>query len=135
MTLKLAEVWGFFAWVFAVCMLAGVVRVYRRFERERLSMFEIFGELFVSGFIGVMTFLLCVAFGVITLPPADVARASLVSFICGIAAHSSTRMLALYDHAVAKRVGNILGDGGDKKATNSTETEQGDKSNEPDKPQ
>lgn len=69
MTLKLVEVWGFFAWVFAVCMLAGVVRVYRRFERERLSIFEILGELFISGFIGLMTFLLCVAVGVITLPP------------------------------------------------------------------
>lgn len=131
MTLKLVEVWGFFAWVFAVCMLAGVVRVYRRFERERLSIFEILGELFISGFIGLMTFLLCVAVGVITLPPADVARASMVSFICGIAAHSSTRMLALYDHAVAKKLGNILGDGSEKiqapaTRADSTESSNGD---------
>jgi hypothetical protein len=104
------DLWGFFAWVFAVCMMAGAVSVYQRYNKQRLSLLAIFGEIFVSGFVGVMTFLLCVAFGLITLPPADISRASMASFLCAIAAHSSTRMLALYDHAVARRLGNILGD-------------------------
>lgn len=114
MKLNLADVWGFFAWVFVVCTLAGAVSVYQRYGKKKLSIFEIFGELFVSGFVGLMTFLLTVAVGLITLPPADVARASMVSFVCGIAAHSSTRMLALYDRAVAKRFGNILGESPEK---------------------
>ena len=110
MKLNLADVWGFFAWVFAVCTLAGAVSIYQRYSKEKPSIFEVCGELFVSGFVGLMTFLLCVSVGLITLPPPDVARASMVSFLCGIAAHSSTRMLALYDYAVTRRLGKILGE-------------------------
>ena len=110
MMINFYDLWGFFAWVFSVCMVAGAVSVYQRYNKRRMSLLAIFGEIFVSGFVGVMTFLLCVAFGLITLPPADIARASMASFLCAIAAHSSTRMLALYDHAVARRFGNILGE-------------------------
>ena len=109
MNVKLADVWGFFAWVFAVCTLAGAVNVYQRYGRTKLSIFEICGEMFISGFVGLMTFLLCLSIGIITLPPEDVARASMVSFLCGISAHSATRMLALYDYAVTRRISKILG--------------------------
>lgn len=109
MNIKLADVWGFFVWVFVVCTLAGAVSVYQRFGKIRMSIFEICGEMFISGFVGLMTFLLCVSVGIITLPPQDIARASMVSFLCGISAHSATRMLALYDFAVNRRFGKILG--------------------------
>ena len=109
MKIKFEDVWGFFVWVFLVCTLAGAVSVFQRFRKVKMSMLEIFGEIFVSGFVGLMTFLLCISIGIITLPPQDIARASMVSFLCGIAAHSATRMLALYDFAVNRRFSKILG--------------------------
>jgi drug/metabolite transporter (DMT)-like permease len=114
---KLAEIWGLFAWVFGVCMLAGAVSVYRRRKLERFSTFEVVGEICVSGFAGLMTFLGCIAVGVTQVPPQDLARACMVAFVCGIAAHASARILALYDKAVERRMSMVLGESAEGGAT------------------
>jgi drug/metabolite transporter (DMT)-like permease len=106
---NLSETWPLFAWVLGVCMLAGATSVYRRHRNERFSTFEVFGEICVSGFAGLMTFMACLAFKLMTIPPDSLASASMVSFFSGIAAHSAARFLALYDRAVEKRAAKVLG--------------------------
>jgi drug/metabolite transporter (DMT)-like permease len=114
---KLAEIWGLFAWVLGVCMFAGVISVYRRRKLERFSTFEIVGEICVSGFAGLMTFLACIGVGVTQVPPQDFARMALVAFLCGIAAHTSARILTIYDKAAEDRMRKLLGVEGESGAT------------------
>lgn len=110
MNFKFWDVWWLFAWVFIISMFAGIVRILRGYKLQHLSGFEVVGELCVSGFLGMMTFLLCVATKFLTIPTSDYPSAAATAFLCGIMAHAGTRALALFERSVLRQVGKALGD-------------------------
>jgi hypothetical protein len=105
-----SDVWGYLAWCFLLCMWAGAAGVVRRYKIGAVSFLELAGELFLSGFVGLLTFLACVASGLITFPTPDPTKVAIASMMIAVTAHMGVRAIAIFERAVSTGLRSILGD-------------------------
>jgi len=80
--------------------IANNIRKLRDGTINRFSIAELIGDITISGFIGVITFYLCVA--------AELSE-PMTAALVGISAHMGTRGLALLEDAAWKRLESIIG--------------------------
>ena len=88
-----------YIWVLALSIWGGVVNNIRKIKNgtlKRFSLAELVGDVFISGFIGVMTFYLCeyAAF-----------NSLLTAFLVGITSHMGTKGLSVLEDLAAKKLG------------------------------
>lgn len=95
--------WITYLWVIALSVWGGAVNYIRKVRTGATRPFnfmELVGEIFTSGFVGVITFWLCEAAGFDQLVTAA---------IVGISAHMGSRALFMLERAVENRFNAILG--------------------------
>jgi len=93
-----------YLWVIALAVWGGVTNHIRKIKNGdimRFSLSELIGDIFISGFIGVMTFYLCEYAQISSL---------LTAFLVGMTSHMGTRGLTMLERIVAKKI-----PGGDEK--------------------
>ena len=89
-------------WVFILSLLGGVANYFRKVSGgviKRFSIAELVGDLFISGFVGFITFLLCDSAGF------DV---KLTAAIVGISGHMGSRAIFLLERLINKKVNKIV---------------------------
>lgn len=92
-----------YLWVFGVAMMGGVANYIRKVkagQAEKFSVMEVIGEIFTSGFSGLITFWFCEATGIDPL---------LTAVFVGIAGHMGSRAIALFEDVLKRRMG-VRGD-------------------------
>jgi len=93
-----------YIWVIILSLWGGItnnIRKLRDGTLKRFSLSELIGDLFISAFIGVLTFYLC--------EWANLDKLLSAVFIA-ITAHMGTKGIAIFESAVSKRVENIIGE-------------------------
>ena len=88
-----------YIWVILLSLWGGIVHHIKKVKAgvvARFSLSELVGDLFISGFIGVMTFYLCEYAGVDKM---------LTAFLVGISSHMGTRGLMMLEEVAAKKFG------------------------------
>jgi len=88
-----------YAWVLILSVWGGITHYIKKVKSgalQRFSISELVGDIFISGFIGVMTFYLC-----------EYAHFDkmLTAFLVGISSHMGTRGLMMLEEVAAKRLG------------------------------
>ena len=88
-----------YAWVLILSIWGGIANNIRKIKNgtlKRFSLAELIGDIFISGFIGVMTFYLCeyAAF-----------NSLLTAFLVGITSHMGTKGLSVLEDLAAKKLG------------------------------
>jgi len=88
-----------YAWVLILSVWGGITHYIKKFKTgtlQRFSISELVGDIFISGFIGVMTFYLC-----------EYAHFDkmLTAFLVGISSHMGTRGLMMLEEITAKKFG------------------------------
>lgn len=97
-----------YLWVFALSIWGGVVNNIRKLKNgtlKRFSLAELIGDIFISGFIGIMTFYLCEYAGFEQL---------LTAFLVGITSHMGTKGLTVLEDLAAKKLGFTMEEKKDK---------------------
>lgn len=85
-------------WVGTLSVCGGVANYINRFNKgiiKRFSVFEFVGELFISAFVGLVTYLFCRSAGLDEL---------ITGVVVGISGHMGTRAIYLIERAVNKHV-------------------------------
>ena len=85
-------VWGY-TWILVISLWAGTVRYLTSLEGERPTLFNWLTETIVSGFVGVLTAMICQYYQLDFL---------LTSAITGVAAHNGTRSLYILSEIIKK---------------------------------
>jgi len=88
-----------YVWVILLSIWGGIVHHIKKVKTgvvARFSLSELVGDLFISGFIGVMTFYFCEYAGVDKM---------LTAFLVGISSHMGTRGLMMLEDVAAKKFG------------------------------
>lgn len=88
-----------YIWVIALSVWGGIVHHIKKVKSgavNRFSFSELIGDIFISGFIGVMTFYLCEYGGFDQM---------LTAFLVGISSHMGTRGLMMLEELAAKKLG------------------------------
>ncbi len=88
-----------YIWVLILSLWGGIVHHIKKVKTgivARFSLSELIGDLFISGFIGVMTFYLCEYASVDKM---------LTAFMVGISSHMGTRGLMMLEEVAAKKFG------------------------------
>lgn len=83
-----------YAWVLVLSMWGGSVRYYRKLrsnQDDRIRLMELIGELFTSGFVGIITFWLCEQSGIPQLYSAA---------LVGITSHMGSRAIYIAEQFV-----------------------------------
>ena len=88
--------WGY-AWIFVISVWAGTVRYLTTLNGERPTRFKWFTETLVSGFVGVLTAMICQYYQVDFL---------LTSALTGIAAHNGVSTLKIITRIANDRIGS-----------------------------
>jgi len=92
-----------YLWVIGLSLWGGIthnIRKLRDGTLKRFSVSELIGDLFISAFIGILTFYLC--------EWANLDKLLSAVFIA-ITAHMGTKGIAVFENAVSKRVESIIG--------------------------
>ena len=90
------------AWVFTLSVFGGVASYVRKINGgiiKRFSIVELVGELVISGFSGIMAFLICDSFGV---------DAKLTAAIVGISGHMGSRTIFIIEHYANKKIQSYM---------------------------
>lgn len=110
-----------FTAVFFFTMLAGITGYVSRHKRRRFNFFEFIGEMCISGFVGLATFMLCYwmkmfdLFGPRTGWFDETWRGvALAVFLSGIMAHNSTRAIGRLQMLADKLLGKDIENDKDK---------------------
>lgn len=95
--------WATWLWVSSFSIAGGVASFFMKLKRGEVRIFnlvELAGELFISWFVGVVTFLLCEGYGLDPIYSAG---------LIGVTAHMGSRALYLAEKALARSVERRLG--------------------------
>lgn len=97
-----------YLWVMLLSVWGGITHNIRKLRAgviKRFSVSELIGDLFISAFIGVLTFYLCEWAGLDKL---------ISAVFIAITAHMGTKGISIFEDAVGKRVDSIINPGGEK---------------------
>lgn len=109
-------VWGY-AWILVISLWAGTVKYLTTLKGERPTLFDWLTETVVSGFVGVLTAMICQYYALDFL---------LTSAITGVAAHNGTRSLYILSEVIKKNTAIQFNE--EKKQSNTPlKCKQGDK--------
>ena len=100
-----------YAWVIGLSIMGGMVSFYRKLQARRVRAFnitEFIGEIFTSGFVGILTFYFCEHANFEPI---------LTAFAVGVSGHMGSRLIfcveKIIEHAAEQKLGKYLGDGKD----------------------
>ncbi len=85
-------------WMLAVAVSGGIVSFYQKVKAGKaraINIAELFGEMFLSGFVGIVTFWICRAYGV---------NEFLTAAGVAISGHMGARAIFLIEHAIETRM-------------------------------
>ncbi|WP_432473323.1 phage holin family protein [Amphritea sp. HPY] len=88
-----------YLWVLGISSMGGIANYVRRVKAgtaEKFSIMEVVGEIFISGFTGLITFWFCESADIDPL---------LTAALVGISGHMGSRAIALFEHEVKRRWG------------------------------
>lgn len=88
-----------YLWVLGVASMGGIagyVRKVKAGSAEKFSIMEVVGEMFISGFTGLITFWFCESAGIDPL---------LTAAFVGISGHMGSRAIALFEDSLKRRFG------------------------------
>ena len=91
-------------WVSSLAAMGGVssyIRKVRDKTIKRFSIVELIGEIFISGFVGIVTFLLCDSAG---FDP------RITAAIVGVAGHMGSRAIFIIEHMINKKFNQVFDD-------------------------
>lgn len=91
-------------WVVVLSMLGGIAGYIRKLKQgftKRFSVTELIGEMFVSSFVGIVTFFLCKSSGF---------EETLTAAIVGLSSHMGSRAIYIIEVLVRKKIGIAIDD-------------------------
>ena len=94
--------WITYVWVITLSVWGGIVNYIRKVkagDARPFNFMELIGEIFTSGFVGVITFWLCEAAGI-----SQLVTAALV----GISAHMGSRAMLMFEKALERKFAAVV---------------------------